>query len=138
MIPGRSIMLGAAIAMLCASSALADDMSSMGPVTVQINSQNQSGESGTATLTQQSDGLHVVIALANTPDGVAQPAHIHKGTCDVLNKAPQWPLKPVVDGKSETVLPDVTLADVTGGKYAINVHKSADDLPAYVACGDIK
>jgi len=42
----------------------------------------------------------------------------------------------VVDGKSSTVVP-VGLESLTGGKMAINVHKSADDLKTYVSCGDI-
>lgn len=70
--------------------------------------------------------------------GVAQPAYIHHGTCDIMSQTPQWPLNAAVGGKSETVLPDVKLEDLAGGKYAINVHKSADDVTAYVSCGDIR
>jgi hypothetical protein len=32
----------------------------------------------------------------------------------------------------------VTLADLTSGMFAINVHKSTSDLGTYVSCGDIK
>lgn len=130
-----TLALCAAMLVVCASSAVAADMS---PVTVQLKAQHGSGENGTAVLTQEADGLHVVVNLSNAPDGVAQPAHIHQGNCDILNQAPHWPLKPVVDGKSETVLADVSLTDVTSGKYAINVHKSADAIPSYVSCGTIK
>lgn len=55
-----------------------------------------------------------------------------------MSQTPQWPLNAAVGGKSETVLPDVKLEDLAGGKYAINVHKSADDVTAYVSCGDIR
>ncbi len=131
----RMIVLCAAMLLACVSSAFASDVSSL---TIKMAARHGSGESGTAILTQQSDGLHVVLNIANAPSGVSQPAYIHRGTCDILNQTPQWPLKPAVDGKSETVLADVQLDDVAGGKYAINVHKSADEVTAYVSCGDIK
>jgi hypothetical protein len=131
----KTLVLVLSLSMACMAFAAAADMNT---ATVQFNAQNDSGETGTATLSDQADGLHVVLNIANAPAGIAQPAHIHQGTCAALDKAPKWPLKPVVDGKSETVIPNLTLADVSGGKYAINVHKSADDIPHYVACGDIK
>jgi hypothetical protein len=42
----------------------------------------------------------------------------------------------VMGGKSSTVLP-VSVSALMSGGYAINVHKSTDDLKTYVACGDI-
>jgi Cu/Zn superoxide dismutase len=132
---GRTLVLCAATLAACASSALSADVDSL---TVKMTAKHGSGENGTAVLTQQPDGLHIALTVANAPDGIAQPAFIHQGTCDIMNQTPQWPLNAAVDGKSETVLPDVKLADVAGGKYAINVHKNADEATAYVSCGDIK
>ena len=66
----------------------------------------------------------------------AQPAHIHKGTCDNLDPNPAFPLENVVDGKSETDV-DVSLDDLALSSYAVNVHKSQDEADVYVACGDI-
>ncbi len=37
---------------------------------------------------------------------------------------------------SETIVM-ATLADLTGGGYAINVHESAENIGNYIACGDI-
>jgi hypothetical protein len=132
---GRTLVLCAATLAVCASSALSADMSSL---TVKMIAKHGSGENGTALLIQQPDGLHVVLSIANAPDGATQPAYIHQGTCDIMSQTPKWSLNAAVGGKSETVLPDVNLADVAGGKYAINVHKSADEATAYVSCGDIK
>ena len=43
-------------------------------VTVKLEAQNNSGESGTATLMPEGDKTKVVILLSGAPAGVAQPA----------------------------------------------------------------
>ena len=66
----------------------------------------------------------------------AQPAHIHKGTCASLDPTPAYPLHDIVAGRSLTVVRSRwTLS--SKGKYAINLHRSAEKLKVYVACGDI-
>ncbi|MBV8639630.1 MAG: CHRD domain-containing protein [Candidatus Eremiobacteraeota bacterium] len=107
-------------------------------LTVPMKALNDSGETGTAVLTQQDDGVHVVVTLKNAPKDTAQPTHIHIGTCGNINKAPEYALVNTVDGKGDSVVKGVKLSDLTSGKYAINVHKSGDDLGTYVSCGDIK
>ena len=105
-------------------------------LTVDLQEQNGSGQSGTATFTVNDDGaLHVSIMLSPT-SSEPQPAHIHKGTCDNLDPNPAFPLENVVDGKSETDV-DVSLDDLALSSYAVNVHKSQDEADVYVACGDI-
>jgi len=103
--------------------------------TITLNEQNGSGESGGATLTGTDTQLTVSISLSNGP-AEPQPAHIHKGTCANLDPKPLYPLNNVVNGTSETTLP-ITLGDLMGGDYAINVHKSATEAGIYVACGDL-
>lgn len=117
--------------------ALAGAASAADTITVQLAPLNNSGESGTATLTDLGDGTtRVVLNLAGGAAGVAQPAHIHEGTCTNLNPTPKYPLQNVTDGKSEMVV-KVSLSDLTSGQYAINVHKSAQEVAVYVACGNI-
>lgn len=106
-------------------------------VTVTMNAENNSGENGTATLTQLDSGVKIEVSLKNAP-ATAQPTHIHPGTCSKLNPAPEYPLTSTTAGKSVTVLNGKKLSDLTGGKFSINVHKSADDLKTYVSCGNIK
>ena len=106
-------------------------------VTVTMNAQNGSGEDGSATLTQTGDGVEVNIMLKNGT-AAGQPAHIHPGTCANLNPAPQYMLTSVTNGMSKTMVKGVTLAQLTSGSFAINVHKSTADLGTYVSCGDIK
>jgi Cu/Zn superoxide dismutase len=125
----------AALAALVATSAVS--YASPQTITVPMIAENKSGETGTATLTQTAKGVHVVVDVKNAPS-TSQPTHIHPGTCAKLNPAPEYPLTSLTDGKSVTDLPGKKLADLTGGKFSINVHKSADDLKDYVSCGLIK
>ena len=97
--------------------------------------QSGSSESGTATLTKEgADTTKVVVNLSGATG--QQPAHIHKGTCTNLDPKPTYPLSPVSNGKSETVV-KASLDDLSKGGYAINVHKSAQDVKTYVSCGEI-
>ena len=114
------------------SFALAADSAS-----VKLEPQNSSGESGTATLTKAGDNkTKVVLEVQGAPAGVSQPVHIHKGTCANLDPKPAYPLSPVVNGKSETTV-NVSLDSLEKGGYAINGHKSAQDVKTYVFCGPI-
>lgn len=107
-----------------------------GPVTVKLAPQNNSGESGTATLTEEGGKTKVVVSVTGQSAGVAQPMHIHKGTCDKLDPKPTYGLPSLVNGKSEATV-DVSLADLQKGGYAINGHKSAQEVSTYVYCGAI-
>lgn len=105
-------------------------------VTVTMNALNKSGETGTATLTQVGNGVKVDITIKGAP-ATDQPTHIHPGTCAKLNPAPEAPLTPLSNGRSVTVLSGKKLSQFTGGKFAINIHKSTNDLKTYVSCGVI-
>jgi len=107
-----------------------------GPITVQLTPQNSSGESGTATLTSAGDKTKVVVAVNGAPSGVAQPLHVHKGTCTTLDPKPAYGLTTLANGKSETTI-DVPLNTLQTGAFAINGHKSAQDAKTYVFCGNI-
>src|SRR5262249_12254704 len=105
-------------------------------IKVDLAPQSNSGESGTATLTKQGDKqTRVVLAVKGAPES-AQPVHIHKGSCAKLDPKPAFPLSPVTGGKSETVV-NASIDELEKGGYAINGHKSAQDLKTYVFCGDV-
>ena len=106
-------------------------------VTVALHAQNKSGETGRARLTPMGDKTKVELTLKGTPKGVAQPAHIHEGSCAKLDPKPKYPLSNVVDGKSTSEVP-VKMEELMEGNMAVNVHKSGDDIKTYVACGDLK
>jgi hypothetical protein len=105
-------------------------------VTIPMKALNGSGEDGMATITQGTGGIDVVVTLQNGT-AVPQPTHIHIGTCGAINKAPEYALRDTVNGKGDSLVAGVNLADLLKGHYAINVHKSANDLPTYVSCGNI-
>jgi hypothetical protein len=105
-------------------------------VTVKLDEQNDSGESGTATLTAEGSSTKVVLELENPASPDPQPAHIHPGTCAELDPTPAYPLTNVQDGKSETTV-NVALDELKGGEFAINVHKSEPEIETYVSCGNI-
>ncbi len=106
-------------------------------ITIPIDTQNASGISGTATLTDLPNGqTRVDITVTGFQGGTPSPAHIHEGTCATLNPAVLIPLSNVVDGKSTTVV-NVTTAALLAQPRAINIHKSAQEATVYVACGTI-
>jgi len=120
------------LAGLFSNSALAlDDV-----VTVKLEAQNNSGQNGVATLLPEGDKTKVVIEIPNMPAGVAQPAQIHLGRCDNMDKAPKWNLEAVKGGRSVTMVP-VPLDTILKDRTAINVHKSATEAQIYVSCGNI-
>jgi hypothetical protein len=104
-------------------------------LTVKLAAQNGSGENGTAVLTQVGPDVKVVISITGGPAAL-QPVHIHTGTCSSLGGV-AYPLQSLASGSSTTTVKGVTIDKLLASKYAINVHKSADALGVYVACGNI-
>ena len=95
-----------------------------------------SGQTGTATLTAEGNRTRVLILIPGEQVSGNQPAHIHEGTCAQLNPEPAYGLLEVSNSISETTV-NAPLASLQGGKYAINLHRSAADLATYTSCGDI-
>ena len=105
-------------------------------VEVQLAELNDSGVSGTATVTDLGNGTLRVEIDVEAGGNEAMPAHIHPGTCEELDPAPQYPLSDVEDGTSTTEI-EATLASVQTGEFAINLHESTEAVETYTACGDI-
>jgi hypothetical protein len=131
-------LIGGALIVAATAQSMAP-MSTMAmkkPLQIHLVAQNNSGETGTATLLDGEDGLIVKVTMTPASDA-DQPAHIHVGTCDKLDPKPKYPLKTIHAGTSETTIPKVTIADLEKTPFAINVHKSTTDIPTYVSCGNI-
>lgn len=107
------------------------------PVTIHLGQMNNSGETGTATLTPLGSRTRVDIRLKGQPAGADQPVHIHDGTCANLNPTPKWVLHDIVKGRSTTVAP-VSLAVLLSAPYVVNAHQSVQHMGTYVACGEIR
>ncbi|MBI4336979.1 MAG: CHRD domain-containing protein [Chloroflexi bacterium] len=104
-------------------------------LTVTLGPGRDADQSGTATLSAKGDQTQVVLNIKPGPAGVAQPSHIHAGTCSELGGI-RYPLASVVDGKSTTMV-GATLDSLQRGTFVINVHKSAAEIGVYVTCGAI-
>jgi hypothetical protein len=101
-----------------------------------LSEQNDSGESGTATLTEIDGKVKVTLEMTGFAEGVTQPAHIHLGACPDVG-AVKYPLTSVSDGMSVTTI-DMTLEQLKPElPLGINVHKSQAEASVYVSCGDI-
>ena len=108
----------------------------MNETTVALTAVNNSGESGTATITETGGQTKVMINLTGFTKDVEQPAHIHLGVCPGVG-AVKYPLTPIMNGTSVTVIP-VTIADLKKQlPLAINVHKSKTEVSSYTACGPL-
>ena len=92
-------------------------------------------QSGPARIWEGNGSLFVDVNVA-PPEAVAQPAHIHTGTCSNLGGV-EHRLENIIDGHSLTELPGVTLDDVTTGDLSINLHLSFADFSTFTACGEI-
>ena len=106
------------------------------PVEIDLAAENNSGVSGTATLTDLGNGKLRVDINVEAAGNNAMPAHIHPGSCAELDPKPRYPLSDVENGTSTTEV-DATLADVQTGACAINLHKLTEDLKTDTACGNI-
>ena len=98
---------------------------------------NNSGQTGTVTLFDRgSMSTLVVIRLASEPAGKAESAHIHRGSeCDTIDSKPTYPLAPVINGISKTIV-IAPIDKLLSGNYNVNVH-SAIDPKIYFACGHL-
>src|SRR3989344_778779 len=95
------------------------------PYTLSV--QNNSGQTGTVKIYEIDGKAKVSLAVTGGTAGVAQPAHIHEGTCAKIGPV-VFGLMNVVDGSSETEL-DVPMAVIfNGSARAVNVHKSQAEV----------
>jgi hypothetical protein len=104
-------------------------------VTVPMAAENNSGESGTATLKDLGNNqTQVVISLSTGIDTGLQAAHIHQGTCANVGTIIYGLTS--VDGGQSTSTVSAKLSDLQGGQYIVNVHNSVN-FSTYVSCGVI-
>ena len=142
-------------ALLCAVAGLA---CAPAQVTVVMNAQNNSGQSGIATLTDLGGTTRVVVLIRRSEFGESQPIHLHTGRCGEIgprtSMSPRgttvglpelvpahpstMPGVPQTDGGFAATSADVdfSLKELTTGDWVINVHDK-QDFSLYVSCGNI-
>ncbi|TAM89724.1 hypothetical protein EPN42_07125 [bacterium] len=129
------LMVFSSILVLAAGGIAAAQMTSAGLATERgMEQQNNSGQAGFVTLVERGEKTLVNIRLDGAPAGRVEPAHVHRGECPKINPAPAYPLNPVVNGRSTTLV-NVPLSRLVSGNYSVNVHASAKNLTHYVSCG---
>jgi hypothetical protein len=131
----KRLSLVLSLALLLALALVGSVAAQSAPVTVTLATQNNSGVSGTATLTAVGNQTQVVVNVKGEPAGGSEPEHIHVGSCPAVG-AVKYPLANVVNGTATTMV-NVPLATLTAGTFAVNLHESAAKVTVYIACGNI-
>lgn len=90
---------------------------------------------GSALLYPVNERTQVTVGIQPGPSGVRQPIHIHDGSCAELGDV-RVPLQDVAGGQSITMV-DIAFDELRSGNFAINVHRSQEEIDVYVACADI-
>lgn len=119
--------------LLLATSAVA--LAQQQTVTINIGPGKDEGSAtGTATLTDLGGGkTRVEIKVAATNPNM--PAHIHADVCPGVGPV-VFPLTNVMNGQSVTEL-NASPAEIMAKGKAINLHKSPQEVPVYVGCGNL-
>ena len=92
--------------------------SAASPLTITLATLNNSGESGTAVLTDLGNGqIKVDVTITGEPAGGSNPMHIHTGQCGPTLGSVQYPLTNVVNGTSTTTV-SASLASIMDGNHA--------------------
>ncbi len=145
----RSRLLGWAIVLACfiatvVTPAVPAAAQANRSLTIPLNEHENSGVSGTATLTAEGANTRVAMELSGDALTGDHPTHIHTGTCRNFDPNPLYPLTTVIldevndEGVSETTVENVRLRDLLASDYVILVHPSAEELFPEIVCGDIK
>jgi hypothetical protein len=102
----------------------------------ELIAKNDSGVSGSVTLTPVGDDRTRVVVDVDPAGHPDMPAHIHPGTCAEPVPQPKYPLENVRDGSSTTEVP-ASLDDLLADTVSINLHQSNDHMEISTACVDL-
>lgn len=106
-------------------------------VTVELESYNDSGVTGTVVFADNGDGTtEVLVDAPNAPAG-RWPAQVHKGDCRKTG-AVVAKLRPVEGGESRTESVDVALREVLAQDHYVSMHLKGQGLDTAVACAEVK
>lgn len=118
---------------------------------VQFSPSNDSGVSGTATLTDTGDGAAVQLNMEGLTDpaGTTHLAHILRGSCADAQEGNETPvLYPLTDvvteeggkGSSMTVLAGVLVDQLISGRptsIAVHGEQTGDEIAPIISCADL-
>ncbi len=95
-----------------------------------------SGEYGTVALKPLGEQTAVEVHVVNEPPGDVQTVHIHHGTCAKVDPPIIYPLSPLVDGTSESIV-DVSLDKILAILSVVHVHSSYKNEQRSLACASL-
>jgi Cu/Zn superoxide dismutase len=116
-----------------ASTASGDPQNS---ITIAMHELNNSGQNGTATITDMGGEVRVTVSVAGEPESASEPSHVHFGRCPKIKAIPAYNVGPILKGKATSVV-GLTWTEINSGKYVVMLHESAAALGTYVSCGNI-
>jgi hypothetical protein len=95
-----------------------------------------SNEYGTVALKPLGEQTAVEVHVVNVPPGVVQTVHIHHGTCAKVDRRIVYPLSPLVDGASDSIV-DAPLATILATPSVVHVHSSYKNEHRSLACANL-
>ena len=98
-------------------------------LTIDLVTQNSSGETGTIQFFDKGTDTELLITTAGATDTNDQPAFINTGLCSpvgAFSGSPLSTLNPVHQDTSDTTVSGRKLTDLTGGKYHVDIQSSAN------------
>ena len=110
--------------------------SAAAPVTLQLRELNDSGVSGTVTMTTIDEGHTLVEVDVDAAGHSNMPAHIHPGTCAELVPQPKYALQSVIDGRSSTAVPPPSRSSSREVRRSTSTS-SNEHMDLYSACGEL-
>lgn len=110
-------------------------------VTIQMQGVSGANVTGTAVLTQTSNGVTVSVKLSGFPPNTKHDGHIHVGTCEAQGGV-VVPLNPITAdasgaGSADTTETTLTFAQVSDGNHYVQYHTSSNPPGQQVSCGNI-
>jgi hypothetical protein len=129
------LLLSTAIAVLAAGAVSASGAS---PATesIPMHALNNSGQNGTAAISDLGGKVRVTVNVANEPAAASEPSHVHFGHCPEIKAIPAYNVGPILKGKATSVV-NLSWAQINSGKYVVMVHRSAQAMGTYESCANI-
>ncbi len=121
-------------ATLLAALPASADPNGVGGKVYPLKSVGGSDEYGTVALKPLGQQTAVEVHVVNVPRGEVQTVHIHYGTCAKVIPPVIYPLSPLVDGTSESIV-DVPLEKILATPSVVHVHSSYKNEHRSLACG---
>jgi hypothetical protein len=100
-------------------------VSTASTLSIALNEENDSGQSGIATLTAMGNDTEVVLSLSEGAM-TSSAVHIHSGQCGLDLGDVVHPLTNIAGGTSTTLLERIALDSLLTGGFAVNSHNAED------------